>query len=69
LFVLNQAYRLGGDGGGFPPPKMGKLSDFLSKFEILFEKFSQLPIKFRQKLGLSELVTLSLAESQIKVLF
>ncbi len=57
------------DGREFPPTKIRKLSDFLSKFEILFEKLSQLPLKFRQKLGLSALFTLSLAESQIKVFF
>jgi hypothetical protein len=60
--------RVEGYGGDFSPPKMGKMFNFLSKFEILCVNFLQSCVKFWQKLGLSALFAVFLAESQIKIL-
>jgi hypothetical protein len=66
VLVFQLGLPIRGDARGFPPTKIGELSDFLSKFETLLAKFSQLPIKYPPKLGLSALFILSLAESQMK---
>jgi len=60
--------RGGGYGGDFFPPKMGEMFNFLSKFEIPSVNFLQSCVKFWQKLGLSALFALFLAESQIQIL-
>jgi hypothetical protein len=66
-----QGSRLGGGrlGGSSPHQKLESCLTFCQNLKYFLRDFLQPPVKFRQKLDLSAIFTLFLAESRIKISF